>query len=149
MNKKRIRLMAQLAIFETENEEMLRQAGTSYRSDYIGMHLLKNLCRGILAFLLGFLLWFFANSEAVLEKLNRMEVQGLILSALVAFGITIALFLALTYLVYSIRFFQSEKKLSSYRLMLERLESEYKEEEAMIRPRRRRDSGRRRRGIHT
>ncbi len=149
MNRKRIRLMARLAIFETENEEMLRQAGTSYRSDYLGMHLLKNFCRGVLAFLLGLLLWFCANSEMVLEKLNRMDIGSLTVSVCIAFGIMITLFLAVTYLVYAVHFFQAEKRLSSYKLMLERLESEYKEEEAKIRPRKRRDAGRRRRGSNT
>lgn len=146
MNKKRIRLMTQLAMFEKEHGKMLGQAGTCYRSDFLGMHLLKNFCRGTLAFLLGMMLWVCANSEEVLEKLNRMDVKGLGISIVISFGLFLALFLALTYLVYSIHFFQAEKRLSSYRLMLERLESEYEEEETRVRPRRRRSSERRQRG---
>lgn len=146
MNKKRIRLMTQLAIFEKENSRMLKEAGTCFRSDFIGVHLLKNLCRGILAFLLGVMLWVCANSEEVTEKLNRMEIRSMGISIAVVFGVLILLFLAATYAVYSIRFFQAQKKLSSYRLMLERLETEYQEEESGIRPRRLRSAGRRRRG---
>lgn len=146
MNKKRIRLMTQLAIFEKENSRMLKEAGTCFRSDFTGMHLLKNLCRGILAFLVGVMLWGCANSKEVLEKLNRMEIKEMGISIAAAFGILMLLFLAVTYVVYSVRFFQSQKRLSSYRLMLERLETEYREEESGIRPRRLRSAGRRRRG---
>ena len=42
MKEKRVILMTKLADFEQKNQEFLLNAGTYYRSDYIGVHLLKN-----------------------------------------------------------------------------------------------------------
>lgn len=157
MNEKRVRLMTKLAAFEEEHHGMIRQAGTYYRSDFVGVNLLKNILRGTAAFFIGLALWACYHSEELMEKLNTMDVMGLGRQILIAYGVLMILFLALSYVIYSIRFFQCEKKLQSYRLMLERLGKEYEQEETAGRPRRRsaerrsaerRSAGRRRRGSH-
>lgn len=129
MNEKRIRMMTKLADFEQKNGRWMRNAEGYYRSDYIGIHLLKNLIRITLAYLAGAGLWACAHMESLMKKLNTMDIRETGIKLLVSYIIIAVLFLALTYVIYTIRFYQSEKKLQTYRNMLERLILEYDREE--------------------
>lgn len=129
MNEKRIRMMTKLADFEQRNREDLYRAGNYYRSDYIGIQLLKNLLRITLAYFIGAVLWACCHMDGLMKKLNTMDVRGTGMKLLIFYGVTAALFLLLTYLICTVRFYRSEKKLQIYRNMLEHLLLEYDREE--------------------
>lgn len=128
MNERRVRLMTKLAEFEQDNKVDLDRVKTCYRSDYISVHLLKNLFRITLAFLIGFALWICYNFDTVLEMLNRMDIVGFGFRILFIYGIIAVLFLAVTYIIYSYRFYHNEKQFVKYQSMLNRLLTEYDRE---------------------
>lgn len=142
MNEKRIRMMTKLADFEEKNREDLYHAENYYRGDYIGIHLLKNLLRITIAYLIGAGLWACSHMDSLMKKLNTMDVKGTGIKVLVSYVIIAALFLLLTYVIYTVRFYRSEKKLQTYRNMLEHLILEYDRE---MPERRRRNSREKRR----
>lgn len=141
MNEKRIRMMTKLADFEQRNQKILGDAENYYRSDYIGIHLLKNLIRITLAYLIGAGLWACCHMDSLMKKLNTMDIRDTGMKLLISYGIIAALFLLLTYMIYTVRFYRSEKKLLTHRNMLERLIMEYDREK----PERVRRSGREKR----
>ena len=128
MSEKRIRMMTKLADFEQRNRKLLQNAGEYYRGDFIGIRLLKNLFRITAAYLLGAALWAVYNEEAIMKKLNTMDIQGLAAGLLIAYGIVLILFLTLTYVISAVEHYKAEKKQQTYRNMLERLVLEYDHE---------------------
>lgn len=120
--------MTKLAHFEQKNRNFLRDAENYYRSDYIGIHLLKNLIRITLAYFIGAGLWACCHMDSLLKKLNTMDIRETGMRLVISYGIIAVLFLMLTYVIYAVRFYRMEKKLLSYRNMLERLIMEYDRE---------------------
>ena len=138
INKKRIQLMTKLADFEQQNGDMIYEAGTYYRSDYVSAQMLKNLFRITAAFLIGLGLWACYRLDWLLERLNTMDIMGIGIGILIAYGVTLAVFLGLTYLIFSLKYFQAEKELQTYRNLLDRLIAEYDSEQGSRRRRRER-----------
>lgn len=141
MREKRVILMTKLADFEQKNKEFLLNAGTYYRSDYIGVHLLKNSIRVTVAYFIGAALWACGHMDFLMKKLNTMDIREIGIKMLMSYGVILALFLLLTYVICTVRFYRSEKKLQTYRNMLERLIMEYDREEPERRRRERRKQG--------
>lgn len=137
--------MTKLADFEQKNHGFLHNAEDYYRSDYIWIHLFKNLIRITLAYLIGAGLWACYHMESLMKKLNTMDIRETGMKILISYGIIAALFLLLTYVIYAVRFYRSEKKLQTYRNMLERLIMEYDRDEP-VRSRRSSGGNRRRQG---
>jgi len=127
MNKKRVRMMTKLADFEQKNARMLREAKGYYRGDYIGIQLLKNLIRGTAAYLLCLGLWACWRMDYVMEHLNTMDIREIVMGIAVSYGIAMFVFLLLTYILASVRFYRDGRKLQTYRNMLECLELEYED----------------------
>ena len=144
MNEKRIRMMIKLADFEKRNHKELRNAETYYRSDYIGIHLLKNLIQITIAFLIGAGLWACYYAEPLMKKLNKMDIRGTGVKLLIAYIVTVTLFLALNYVIHTVRFYLAERKLQTWRNMLDRLVLEYDAETPHRMERRGRERHRRR-----
>lgn len=144
ISEKRIKLMTKLAEFEQDKGADIELVRTHYRSDYISVHLLKNLLRITVAFIVGFALWACYNAEKVLEMLNTMDIVGFGIRLLVIYGITIVISMILSYILYTMRFYQNEKQFQDYKNMLQQLISEYDLEKGVERPRssrRRRERG--------
>ncbi|MDY3918023.1 MAG: hypothetical protein SOZ59_03335 [Candidatus Limivivens sp.] len=125
ISKRRVRLMTRLAICEKDKGLELKNSGNYFRSDYIGIHLMKNFLRMTAAFLLGLGLWVLLRMDYVVEKLGVLDVAGMGLDILVCYGILTACYLLLTYLVYTVRYYRAEKVREDYNQMLLSLEREY------------------------
>ena len=79
--------------------------------------------------------------DFLMKKLNTMDIRGIGMRILMSYGVILALFLLLTYVICTVRFYRAEKKLQTYRNMLERLIVEYDREEPESRRRDRRMQG--------
>lgn len=127
-NKKRIRLMTRLAIMESHRKKELEKAREYYRSEYIGILMMKNALRLTLAFGLGFLLWACCNMDSIMKKLNTLDVRGMTAGICVAYLLCMTVGLVITYIIAGKRYFQGQKELQQYHIMLERLEPEEKQD---------------------
>lgn len=72
----------------------------------------------------------------MLDRLNSMNVLDLAENALIFYGISLGVYLILTYVVWSIRYYQAEKRRRTYGRLIDRLEAEYQREEKEFLPRR-------------
>ena len=84
LNKKKIRTMSKIAVMEKRHGEELQKAREYYRSDYVAVQLLKNACYLTVAYMIGLLLWGVANMDMLIEKLNRMQIKGILAGQLSA-----------------------------------------------------------------
>lgn len=145
LDENRIRIMCALEIYRKHHREELENTEKWFRGDYIGTRLLKNGCRLTLAYLLGLCFYSLLHFESIMEKVNAMEVRDLGISILTVYGICLAVYLTVTYLVYSIRYYQAEKRRRTYTRLVEQLEKQYQWEKARRPGRRPRERGERRR----
>ena len=128
VNGNRVRRMAALEAYEKRHREQLSCTDKWFRGDYIGIRMLKNGCRVTVAYLIGLLFYCAVHFEEVMELLNSMEIQGLAVSILITYGISLVVYLFCTYVVYSVRYYKAEKCRRTYYRLVERLETEYHRE---------------------
>ena len=128
VNEKRVRLMTKLAEIEQRDDAMIEQARSYYRADYVGIHLLKNGLRITVAFLIGLALFGFRNADSLMKRLNTMNIVGIGMQILFVYGVLLVLYLGLSYLIFSIKFYRSNKRFQTYQNILDRLLVEYEKE---------------------
>lgn len=129
IHQKRVSLMTRLAIYEKHSKVELDQASSYYRSDYISTYLLKNGFRATAAFLIGLLGWGCYNFNSLINNLNDLDFMSMGIKMLIAYVAVLAVYLLITYIVYTIRFYYAGKQQQEYRILLCRLEQEYAKEE--------------------
>ena len=128
----RIRIMTAIAVYEKRHREELSDTDQWFRGDYIGVRMLKNGCRLTLAVLIGFAFYVVLHFDEMLYRLNSMDVLGLAERVLIAYGISLGSYLLLTYVIFSIRYYQAEKRRRAYDRLVDRLEAEYQKEEKEV-----------------
>lgn len=131
--------MTAIAAYEKHHREELSATDSWFRGDFIGMRMLKNGCRFTLAFFIGFAFYFVMNLDEMLDLLNSMDVMGVMKSALIWYGAALAVYLVLTYAVYSVLYHQAEKRRRTYIKLIDRLEAEYQRKRRGPSRRRRRE----------
>ena len=129
VRENRIRIMTAIAAYEKRHREELSDTDQWFRSDYIGVRMLKNGCRLTCGYLIGFAVYIVLQVEEMLDRLNSMNVLDLAENALIFYGISLGVYLILTYVVWSIRYYQAEKRRRTYGRLIDRLEAEYQREE--------------------
>lgn len=124
--------MTAIAAYEKHHRKELSDTDQWFRSDYIGVRMLKNGCRLTFACLIGFAFYIVLHFEEMLDRLNSMNVLDLARSALIFYGIGLGAYLLITYVVWSIRYYQAEKRRRAYGRLIDRLEAEYQREEKEV-----------------
>lgn len=128
IHEKRVGIMTKLAIYEKHNRTELEQAGSYYRSDFISSYLLKNGLRVTAAFLIGLLGWGCYQFNDIINNLNNIDFMAMGIKILIAYAVILAVYLLITYIVYTLRFYHAGKQQQEYRLMLDKLMREYERE---------------------
>ena len=144
----RIRIMTAIAAYEKRHKEELSDTDQWFRSDYIGVRMLKNGCRLTLAFLIGFAFYIVLHFDEMLDRLNSMDVLDLAERTLIFYGISLAGYLVATYVIWSIRYYRAEKRRRAYGRLVDRLEAEYQREEKEVPSQERRREGQNRSRRH-
>ena len=124
LNKKKIRTLSKIAVMEKHHGEELQKAREYYRSDYVAVQLLKNVCYLTVAYMIGLLLWGVANMDMLIEKLNRMQIKGILTGVIVSYLLCMTAGLLLTYVITMKRYFYGQELFRHYQVLLQRLEDE-------------------------
>lgn len=127
-NKRKLRLMVKLASFEQKKGKELEEARNYYRSDYISIRMIKNVILITAAFAIGLFLWGCYHLEELLEKMSTPDVWGIAAGVCVVYAICLTAGLLTTYIRAVKSYFQGQKELHRYRVMLEHLSEEMKDE---------------------
>ena len=113
VRENRIRIMTAIAAYEKRHREELSGTDQWFRSDYIGVRMLKNGCRLTCGYLIGFAFYIVRHFEEMLDRINSMNVLDLAENALIFYGISLGVYLILTYVVWSIRYYQADRPAGS------------------------------------
>ena len=123
LNPRKIQLMTRLAILEKERGKELRSVRESYRSDYVGIPLLKNTFRVTAVFLLLLAVWAVANMDFILNTVADMQLGLLAIGILAAYIVVLLVSLIITFLCVSADYYRSLRDMEEYEYLLEKLAS--------------------------
>lgn len=130
LNEERIRSMTKLARYdEGPGKEALRIQGM-YRSDYIGMALIKNFFSVTIGYALVLALIGVYYFEYLMEELHHLNLPVLIAEILLGYAIVLVVYMVITYIICSVRYERTKKSVHSYNQELGKLEKQYRAENA-------------------
>ena len=122
VDERKVRLMTRLARYEQrEGREALR-INKFYRSDYIGLALLRNFFMTTIGYGLLVLLVVGYYSDYLMDYIYKMDLQVFAVVLVAGYVVVLAAYSAVTYVVYSVRLARAKKSVRSYYLKLGELE---------------------------
>lgn len=129
LNQERVCEMTRLAIFDQNEGKECKPMIQYFRGDFIAKELLKSLIAGTAAFILLAAMVVLYSMEEWMEQINSIDIRQLIVRGILCYGVFLAVFLLITYIVYHIRYTKGRQKVKRYYLHLKRVNRLYHEEE--------------------
>ena len=129
LNEEKIKIMNKLAMYEQGEGKKYLPVSRSYRSDYIGLAMIKNfflITIGYVLVLAGIAAYF---GEYLVDNIHKMNLVALGIEAVVGYIVVLVLFSVLTYIQYSVKYYRAKKSVKTYYEDLTRLNKIYNREE--------------------
>lgn len=125
LNEERIILMTKMASYE-ENEGKKNVAiGKYFRSDYIGVQVLKSVFSATIAFGILFALFIFYDFEEFMQDIYKMDLLVFAKNVLILYGTSVVVYGGVAYFVFSYRYARAKKSLKHYYSNLKKLNTLY------------------------
>lgn len=121
LNPRKIQLMSRLAVLEKEQGRRLKKVRESYRSDYIGIPMLKNALRITVVFLLVLCIWAVSHINFLLELVAQAEVKLWMIVVLTAYIMVLLVSEIITFLTASADYYRSLRVAEEYEYLLRQL----------------------------
>ena len=123
INEEKVKIMDRLAVYEKQEGRKYLPVSKYYRSDYIGLALIKNFFLVTIGY--GLILAVIAayNLEYLLDNVHKMDLISL---GVVVLGV---LYSVLTYIQYTVKYHKAKKSVKQYYTQLTKLEKIYTREE--------------------
>ncbi len=129
LNADKIKIMNKLALYEKTQGKKHLPISKYYRSDYIGIALIKNfflVTIGYLLVLAGLAAYY---GDYLMENIHRMDIVYLGEFLIAGYVIALLAYSVLTYIQYSVRYHLAKKSVKNYFQDLSKLEKMYTREE--------------------
>lgn len=125
LNEDRIRLMAQMSAYEAHEGKNDVKINGYFRGDYISLQLLKSAIYATVGFTLAVAMYVLYNLETFLEDFYKMDVVEFSKGILSKYCLVLAIYLVISYFVYSYRFYKAGKHVKKYNQQLRALMQMY------------------------
>ena len=137
LNLEKIRTMNKLAIYEKTEGRKYIPVSKYYRSDYIGLALIKNFFLVTIGYVLIIAAVGVYFSDYLMENIHKMDLVQTGTRILTGYVAALVVFSVLTYILYSVRYHKAKKSVRGYYQELTKLEKMYNREEKKPETRRR------------
>lgn len=138
LNEKKIRKMTELARMEIREKNDAFKVGGYFKSDYIGLQLMKNLLVCTVSYALIIIILCFCHLDWLISSFDSINLVLLGSVLVIGYILFLAVFSVLTWIHATILFRKSKKKLDEFEAGLEALNEGYREQERHERRRERR-----------
>ncbi|MCH5275144.1 MAG: hypothetical protein J1E65_04845 [Lachnospiraceae bacterium] len=125
LNEERIILMTRLAAYEAGEGKKNEAIGRYFRSDYIGVQVVKSVISASIAFVVLFALYILYDLEKLMTEIYKMDLFEFAKNILLFYAVTVVGFAVLTYVVYAYRYSKAKRSLKNYYNNLRKLASMY------------------------
>lgn len=129
LNEKKVKIMNKLAMYEQGEGRKYLPISRYYRSDYIGLALIKNfflVTIGYVLVLVGIGAYY---GEYLMENIHKMNLVTVGAYAVAGYVGALAAFSIMTYIQYSVRYYKAKKSVKTYYEELTELSKLYGREE--------------------
>ena len=129
LNEEKVKIMNKLAMYEQGEGKKYLPVSKYYRSDYIGLALIKNFFLVTIGYCLalGGLAAYFG--DYLLDNVHKMNLVSLGMDIVVGYVVVLVAFSVLTYIQYSIKYHRAKKSVKGYYEELTKLRKVYGREE--------------------
>lgn len=129
LDVQKIKKMHKLAAYESGEGKQHLAISNYYRSDYIGLALIKNFFLTTMAYGLLLLGWAGYKSEYLLNNIHRMNLTLLVVGALGGYIILLVVYSVLTYIYCTVKYAKAQKGIQEYYKGLGQIKKIYDREE--------------------
>lgn len=125
LSQERIKLMTKMAAYEENEGKKYMSIGSYFRSDYMGMQVIRSVICGTLAFFLLAGLYVYYHFETMMQDIYKMDLLLLGRRVLFYYIVFIAAYSVITYAIYSFRYSRAKRSLKHYYYHLKQLAAIY------------------------
>lgn len=125
LNEERIILMTKLASYEAGEGKKNAAIGKYFRSDYIGVQVIKSIISATVAFAIGFGLYILYDFESLMMDIYKMDLFIFAKNVLMNYFAVVVVYAVLTYGIYAYRYSRAKKSLKNYYANLKQLSALY------------------------
>ncbi|MCH5279845.1 MAG: hypothetical protein J1E61_00140 [Lachnospiraceae bacterium] len=125
LSQERIQLMTKMASYEEHEGKKYMAIGSYFRSDYIGLQIIKSIICATLAYLVLFGMYLFYEFENFMQDIYKMDLLEFGKSVLFYYFIFVLIYGVISYVVYSYRYHKAKKSLKRYYHHLKQLAAMY------------------------
>ena len=129
INEEKVKVMTRLAMYEQGEGRKQLPVSRYYRSDYIGLALIKNfflVSIGYVMILAGLGAYF---GEYLMDNIHKMNLVSVGFLLVAGYVVLLAVYTVLTYIQYSVKYYRAKKSVKNYYGELTRLDRIYAREE--------------------
>ena len=121
LNQERIRLMTRMAAYEQHEGKKDISISGYFRGDYISFQLLKSAIYATVGFALAVAMYVLYNAETFLEDFYKMDILEFLKNILSKYCLVLAIYLVISYFVYSYRYYKAKRHVKQYNQLLRAL----------------------------
>lgn len=125
LSQERIKLMTKMAAYEENEGKKYMSIGSYFRSDYMGMQVIRSVICGTMAFFLLAGLYVYYHFETMMQDIYKMDLLLLGRRVLFYYIVFIAAYSVITYVIYSFRYSRAKRSLKHYYYHLKQLAAIY------------------------
>lgn len=129
LNVEKIKLMTKLSVYENTEGKKYLPISKYYRSDYIGLALIKNFFITTIGYLLLVAAVVAYYSEYLLSNIHKMNLVSLGVELILGYVAMLVFYSLLTYIQYAVKYRKAKKSVKEYYVNLSKLARMYDREE--------------------
>lgn len=130
-NEEKVKSMTRAAAFEYSEQKKNLEICKYFRTDYLGLQLMKSAIAFTVSFALIIVLWFMGSGEALMLKLSHPDfVAGLLKILAVVFIAGLCVYEIAVYIYYGKKYEQAVKQAEKYEEYLKEIQKFYEAEES-------------------
>ena len=129
LNEEKVKVMNRLAMYERKEGRKYLPVSKYYRTDYIGLALIKNfflVTIGYCLVLAGVAAYF---GEYLIDNIHKMNLVMLGFYVIAGYVAVLVLYSLLTYIQYTVKYSRAKKSVKAYYELLTQLSKIYSREE--------------------
>ncbi len=132
VNEEKVRIMTKLAAYEKGEGKDYLPISKYYRTDYIGLALIKNFFLISIAYvaLAGLVSLYFLDE--LLENIHKMNLVSLGVKVVVGYVLLLVAYSIIVYVVQTVKYSRAKKSIKNYYMQLGRLTKIYAKEEKRV-----------------
>ena len=130
LNIEKVKHMTKAAAYENGADNKNLKISSYFRSDYIGLQLIKSGLAYAVSFVLLLVMWGMGKMEELMLMISRPEyVQDLIKSVVILFVSGLLLYMIAVFVYYSIQYEKAKKSVKEYTGQLKSIQKFYEKQE--------------------